>query len=107
MRKAVAAFFCVLFIPVSGAWAVTCLNTNDIRSSDSPDGKVLALTLKSGQVWNGELKGTCPDIRMNGFIWRVDGGQVCENAQSIRVMRSGQVCTLGKLSRQTPAKAVR
>jgi hypothetical protein len=65
---------------------------------------VLVITLKNGVVWAGALRGSCPDIRFNGFSWEVAGGQVCENMQSIRVLRSGQICTLGKLSPQAKGK---
>jgi hypothetical protein len=38
-----------------------------------------------------------PNVKFNGFDWVVRGitEEVCENVQSFRVLRSGEVCVLG------------
>ncbi len=48
------------------------------------------------------LQGICPDLKFEGVSW-VAGGteEVCENEQSLRVLRLGEVCVLGKFDKPT------
>jgi len=85
-----------LFSFTANAHAAICISTDQIANSDSPDGKVLILKMKDGKVWHAALQPACPDIRTNGFSWTTYGGQVCENAQVLRIVRSGGMCGLGK-----------
>jgi len=103
MKRTCIALFFVL-ASCAAVQAATCLSFRDIQSSESPDGKSLLFTMRDGKVWRGELRGACADIRMNGFSWDTDGGQLCENLQTIRVLRSGGICRLGKLT-PVPASA--
>src|SRR6185503_13060428 len=89
MKRIAVAFLLLALSVQGGAQAATCLKPGDIASSDSADGKVLVVTMKNGVVWHWELLGACPNIRLNGFSWNVDGGLICENAQMVRVLRSG------------------
>lgn len=105
MKRIAAFLFGLSVFAGEGAQAATCLKPGDIASSDSADGKVLVVTMKNGVVWHWELLGACPNIRFNGFSWDVDGGQICENMQMVRVLRSGELCRLGKLTQQPSAAA--
>jgi hypothetical protein len=89
---------------VSPAWAADiCLQTRDIVGTDSKDGKTLVFKMRDGRTLVNHLKGTCPDLKFYGFVWVVRGAieEVCENTQSLRVLRSGQVCVLGKFDPAT------
>ncbi|HWC63099.1 MAG TPA: hypothetical protein VG501_05710 [Rhizomicrobium sp.] len=82
--------------------ASVCLNTRDIKSSDpAPDGASITFKMNDGKVWRNDLKGRCPDLKFNGFAWTLHEDQVCENQNSFRVLRSGQVCVLGKFTQVT------
>jgi hypothetical protein len=85
--------------PVS---AKTCIDTRDIVSSKSQDGKTMVFKMKNGQTLVNQLRGSCPDLKFNGYVWQLRSGdtQVCENTQSFQVLQSGQVCMLGAF---TPA----
>ena len=74
-----------------------CIDTRDIVSSKSEDGKVMVFQMKNGQTLVNRLRGYCPDLRFNGFVWQMPSSdtKVCENAQSFQVLQSGQVCVLG------------
>lgn len=90
--------------PVS---AKTCIDTRDIVSSKSDDGKVMVFKMKDGQTLVNQLRGSCPDLKFNGFAWQLRSGdtQVCENTQSFQVLQSGQVCMLGTFSKAPEKRA--
>jgi len=91
-------------VAVSPAWATnTCLRTRDIVSTDSKDGKTLVFKMRDGRTLVNHLQGICPDLKFEGFSWVIRGGidEVCENEQSLHVLRSGEVCVLGKFDQPT------
>jgi hypothetical protein len=92
----------------SPAAARTCIKTRDIVNSSSKDGRTIDFTMRNGTVLRNHLQGVCSDLRFNGFVWVVRGGdqEVCEGMQSLRVLHSGQVCVLGKFDPPRP-KAVK
>ena len=79
------------------ASAKMCIDTRDIISSKSEDGKVMVFEMKNGQTLVNRLQGQCPDLKYNGFVWQLRSGDtmVCEKGQSFQVLQSGQVCVLG------------
>jgi hypothetical protein len=86
--------------------AKTCIQTRDISSSKSDDGKLLAFKMRNGQTYVNHLQGVCRDLRFNGYVWVLQSGdtKVCEFEQSLRVLQSGQVCVLGKFDPPTMSK---
>lgn len=79
-----------------------CINPSDIVSSGSKDGKTMIFHMRDGRVLVNHLRGSCPDLRFNGYVWVVHGPDlVCEDEQSLRVMQSGQICILGKFDPPT------
>jgi hypothetical protein len=105
MKHALSLAFCGLMLTASAADAAVCLSASQIQSSDS-DGKSLTLTMKNGEVWQGQLLRPCSGLRFSGFSWELRGDKICENAQTLRVISTGSICALGKLSLRntTPAK---
>jgi hypothetical protein len=75
-----------------------CIDARNIVSSKSTDGKTMVFKLKNGTTLVNHLQGVCSDLRYNGYIWNLRSGDtnVCESSISLRVMHSGQICTLGK-----------
>jgi hypothetical protein len=74
-----------------------CVRSSDIVSTHSDDGKVLVFRMRNGQTLINHLNGACPDLKFEGFEWTLRGVEdICENQQSLRVLRSGQICLLGK-----------
>ena len=77
--------------------ARTCVQVRDIDSATSKDGKLMTFRMKDGRVLVNHLQGVCSDLRYEGFVWTVRGTEdICENQQSLKVLRSGQICLLGK-----------
>jgi hypothetical protein len=75
-----------------------CLNTRQIVSSKSRDGRTMLFRMRDGRQYINHLRGYCPGLKFDGFSWVLRSGdeEVCENAQSLRVLRSGEVCILGR-----------
>ncbi len=74
-----------------------CVQARDIGSTNSKDGKLLTFRMKDGRVLVNHLQGICSDLRYEGFVWTVRGTEdICEDQQSLKVLRSGQTCVLGK-----------
>jgi hypothetical protein len=74
-----------------------CVRSRDILSTDSKDGKLMTFRMRDGRVLVNHLQGICSDLRFEGFSWVLHGNEdICENQQSLKVLRSGQTCLLGK-----------
>jgi hypothetical protein len=85
-----------------------CVNQRDVVSTDSKDGKNLIFRMRDGRTLVNHLKGTCNDLKFNGFVWVLHGtNDICEHVQSLRTLNSGQVCVLGAFEpvKAAPAKA--
>ena len=88
------------------AKAPICLSTRNIaNTSPAPDGTAITFRMTDGSVWRNDLRGRCPDLRWSGFSWTTSDpmSQVCENEQTISVIRSAEVCALGKFTQLQPA----
>ena len=85
-----------------------CVSEREIvNTTPSNDGKLLTLKMRDGRVLVNHLQGVCSDLKFNGFVWVLHGvNDICENAQSIHVLQSGQICLLGRFEQgKTPAPA--
>src|SRR4051812_10594463 len=65
-----------------------CLNTRQIVSSKSRDGRTMLFRMRDGRQYINHLRGYCPGLKFDGFSWVLRSGdaEVCENAQSLRVL---------------------
>ena len=90
----------ILFLTIAVATPATakmCVQSRDILSTDSKDGKLMTFKMRDGSVLVNHLQGICSDLKFEGFTWVLRGNDdICENQQSLRVLRSGQTCLLGK-----------
>lgn len=76
-----------------------CIDTRDILSSKSSDGRTMIFKMKNGKTLINHLRGVCPDLKYEGFIWQLPTGstQACENEIGFTVLHSGgESCILGK-----------
>ena len=85
-----------------------CVRSRDIDSATSKDGRLMTFKMRDGSVLVNHLQGICSDLRFEGFVWELRGGDenICENQQSLKVLRSGQTCLLGKFD-TVKAKPIR
>lgn len=95
--KMIIAMLLLTAAAATPATAKMCVQSRDILSTDSKDGKLMTFKMRDGSVLVNHLKGTCTDLRYEGFIWELRGtDDICENQQTLKVIRSGQICMLGK-----------
>ena len=94
MIIAILAFTTAIASPAA---AKLCVQSRDILSTDSKDGKLMTFKMRDGSVLVNHLQGICSDLKFEGFTWVLRGNDdICENQQSLKVIRSGQTCLLGK-----------
>ena len=101
------ALFAASLLAVAPAMASPdiCISTRDIKNSvEQNDGKALLFTMRDGTQWRNTLQGSCPDLKYNGYAWVVHNESVCENMQTLRVLQSGEFCSLGKFEKVAPAR---
>ena len=95
--KMIIAILVLTAAAASPATAKMCVQSRDIVSTDSKDGKLMTFKMRDGSVLVNHLQGICSDLRFEGFTWVLQGNDdICENEQSLKVIRSGQTCLLGK-----------
>ena len=95
--KMIIAILALTTAATSPAAAKLCVQSRDILSTDSKDGKLMTFKMRDGSVLVNHLQGVCSDLRFEGFTWILRGNNdICENEQSLKVIRSGQTCLLGK-----------
>jgi hypothetical protein len=106
MKRSLAACLMTFLAHSPAAVANICINVQDImQSTPNKDGTAITFKMRDGKVWQNHLQTPCPDLRFDGFSWFLPvGTQVCSRQQSIRVLRSPEVCTLGDFTEVTPAK---
>ena len=108
MKKIIVTAIALMVAAALPASATMCVQSRDIEGTNSKDGKLLTFRMRDGRVLVNHLQGTCSDLRFEGFSWILRGtDDVCENQQSLRVLRSGQICILGKFDvvKDKPVKA--
>jgi hypothetical protein len=87
-----------------------CLQPGLVPNEPIPRTKVLdpqhvLFYTRGGQVWLNTLKAPCPGLMFHGFDVVAGQGEICSNAAAIRVIQSGQTCTLGPFTPYTPPPA--
>lgn len=73
-----------------------CLKTNWIDSTSVVSPQKILFRMKDGKTYVSALPTPCLGLRFNGFVYNTSYMEVCGGSQSIRVLHTGEVCTLGK-----------
>jgi len=77
-----------------------CLRSTDIKDTKTPDTRTIIFNMNDGTVWRNDLKNDCPQLNFQGYAYTATPpDQICENVQSIRVLRTGSVCLLGPFTK--------
>jgi hypothetical protein len=99
--KSVAAAAAFSFAALAGngaGAATTCLWTRQIDHTHVVDRNTVLFYMKDGKIWRNDLKSPCMGLKLHGFSFTSASDEICSNAVGIRVIRTGEVCTLGRFS---------
>lgn len=82
-----------------------CLNTYFIRETKIVDAKTIDFKMRDGTVYRNALRSPCPGLRFNGFVYVTHVDAICDKGQSIRVLKTHEVCMLGAFTKLPPPPA--
>ena len=71
--KMIIAILALTAAAASPAAAKMCVQSRDILSTDSKDGKLMTFKMRDGSVLVNHLQGICSDLRFEGFTWVLRG----------------------------------
>jgi hypothetical protein len=82
-----------------------CLQSDRIDRTKVVDPQNIKFIMKDHRVFNSHLRTPCQGLRFNGFVYVTPVDEVCGGSQSIRVLRTDQVCMLGAFVPDQPGPA--
>src|SRR5579862_3599888 len=83
-----------------------CIQTDFIDHTDIQDDKTIIFHMKGGIAYKNNLQFACTSLKNEGgFAYVTDFPEICSNAETIRVLRSGILCELGQFTPYTPPPA--
>lgn len=95
--------------PTTGVGPV-CLHpfstpTDTINHTHVLDPQHVLFYMRDGKVWLNTLKGRCPGLMFHGFSFVTPEDDVCANSTPIKVIESGETCTLGPFTPYVPTSS--
>jgi hypothetical protein len=75
---------------------------DEINHTHVLDPRHVLFYLRDGRVLLNTLKGPCPGLMFHGFSFVTPEDDVCANSTPIRVIESGETCTLGPFTPYAP-----
>lgn len=84
--------------PSAGAAKDTsiCLDVSHIDHTSVIDDRTILFYMRGGKIWKNTLREDCPSLKFErAFSEELYGGEICSNAQMIRVIETGARCSLG------------
>jgi hypothetical protein len=107
MKRTVFVLLALTLAPLPALAAPVCLDLYKVLNvTPSQDGNALLFRMRDGQNWRNDLTGGCTDLQSNGFSWVLPGlNEICDNQQMIHVLRTGNVCRLGKFTPLAPSRS--
>jgi len=104
IAKLAALFALGAAVVTPAAAGSVCINPFYIQDSHVVDAKTILFKMKDGTVWRNDLRNSCSGLLFHGFTYRLNYDELCDYGQSIRVLTTDQVCTLGNFTKQAPAR---
>jgi hypothetical protein len=86
--------------------APVCLDVTRIDHTEVLNDHQILFYMYGKKTWVNNLTARCPSLtRQDGFVWSSWVPRYCDNLETIRVIRSGEVCMLGAFTPyEKPAK---
>jgi len=98
-----AAILSMALAPVTSADAAPiCLKTYLIRSTKVANSNTIDFRMTDGTVYRNKLRSSCSGLNFNGFLYETRINEICDNLQTVRVLRTHQVCMLGAFAKLPP-----
>ena len=72
-----------------------CINVRNIQRTEVQDDRTILFHMRDGKVWQNRLRQICPMLTTSPWTQVLHNDQVCSNQQFIRVIRTGDTCSLG------------
>ncbi len=73
-----------------------CLEVNRIDHTEVLNDREILFYMNNGQIWVNNFSSPCRSLtREDGWVWESRIDRYCDNLESIRVIRTGEVCLLG------------
>ncbi len=83
-----------------------CLDVYRIDHTEILNDHQILFHMRGKQVWVNNLTNRCSTLtRDEGFVWESRIAKYCDNLETIRVIRTGQVCMLGAFTPYEKPKA--
>jgi hypothetical protein len=73
-----------------------CLWTYNIDHTHVVNPRTVLFYMKNGNVYRNDLKGPCPGLEFHGFSYVTRSDEICGPEIGIRVIRTGEACSLGE-----------
>jgi hypothetical protein len=76
-----------------------CLKAYDVDHTKVLSDRQILFYMHGKKVWLNTLQGRCISLPVQeGFVWSSAFPEYCANVETIRVVRSGEVCQLGEFT---------
>jgi hypothetical protein len=75
-----------------------CLWTYQIDHTHVMNPRTVLFYMKDGHVWRNDLKAPCRGLEFHGFDFVSRSDTICGPEIGIRVIRTGEACSLGEFS---------
>ena len=85
--------------------APICLWTYLIDRTKVVDSRTVDFRMRNGTVYRNVLRSQCSGLLFHGFVYVTHFDDICDNMQTIRVLESGEVCSLGAFKKLPPVPA--
>jgi hypothetical protein len=99
---AIAALSCGVFAATPAraddAGSQICLQTFQIDHTEILNKNQILFYMNGKKIWVNTLPSPCSMDNTDGFVWRSSIPQYCDNLETIKIIRTGQVCRLGKFT---------
>ena len=102
IKRAIGAALAIAMLGTS-AQAAVCLQSYQIRETSVKDTHTILFHMQNGSVWRNTLRAECPGLKWYGFVYSLRGtNEICSNMESIRILRTHEVCMLGEFTPEQP-----
>jgi hypothetical protein len=76
-----------------------CLQAHDVDHTHVLNDHQILFYMRGKKIWLNTLQGRCVTLPFReGFAWESSFPEYCANAETIRVVQSGEVCRLGEFT---------